>query len=129
MPAAVDSKIRESTLSYGALQCVGYVKALASWINNETFNDHNVANAYDYQAIPPSGYRFVPKEDNSAIMTGDIAIWNNPPNGHVAYVVGVESTNRFLVTEASFGPQGYVRMDRHINKLDEKGFQGWARKQ
>ncbi|MBI2596673.1 CHAP domain-containing protein [Candidatus Daviesbacteria bacterium] len=129
LPAIVDSQIRSSTVSHTFLQCVGYVKAIASWINNETLNDHNVANAYDYQAIPPLGYRFVSKGDDSAIMIGDIAIWNNAPNGHVAYVVGVESANRFLVTEASWGPQGYVRMDRYIDKTSESGFQGWARKQ
>lgn len=129
LPKIVDDKIRESTLAYNTLQCVGYVKALASWINKETLNDHGVANAYDYQAIPPTGYSFVAKTDNKDIMIGDIGIWNNAPNGHVAYVVEVDSLNRFLVTEASWGPQGYVRMDRHIDKISEPGFQGFARKQ
>ncbi len=129
LPKIVDDKIRESTITYGALQCVGYVKALASWVNGETLNDHGVANAYDYQGIPPQGFYFVPKTDNKAIMVGDIGVWNNAPNGHVAYVVAVDSANRFLITEASWGPQGYVRMDRRIDKLSEPGFQGFARKQ
>ncbi len=129
LPKIVDDTIRESTLAYGALQCVGYVKALASWVNGESLNDHGVANAYDYQGIPPQGYYFVSKTDNKDIMIGDIGIWNNAPNGHVAYVAGVDSSNRFLVTEASWGPQGYVRMDRQVDKLSEPGFQGFARKQ
>ena len=128
LPKIVDDKIRESAIAYGALQCVGYVKALASWVNGETLNDHGVANAYDYQSIPPAGYYFMSKTDNKDIMVGDIGIWNNNPNGHVAYVVAVDSPSRFLVTEASWGPQGYVRIDRHIDKLSEPGFQGFARK-
>lgn len=128
LPDLVDKHIRSNTVAYFFLQCIGYVKALASWIDNETLNDHSVANAYDYEAIPPVGYSFVPKTDNNDIILGDIAIWDNAPNGHVAYVVGVESKNRFLVTEASWGSQGYVRIDRTIDKLSEPGFRGWARR-
>lgn len=128
LPAVVDNQIRTSALSHTFLQCVGFVKGIISWMNNETLNDHNVANAYDYQYIPPAGYRFVPKTDNNAIMIGDIAIWNNAPNGHVAVVAAVDSNNRFTIAEASWGVKGQVNMNRIIDRLSEPGFQGWARK-
>lgn len=123
-------QIASSTNSYDAFQCVGFVQTVISGIYGRPLNYGGDARDFIYNV--PTGYRFMNKNQNSSkIQSGDIALWDDGVNGHIAIVLQradeSENSYRFRVAEANWHHPGYINNNRWESS-DFPAFKGWLRK-
>jgi len=107
----VVNEISVSIAKYQALQCVGFVRAVAAGTGQPLADI--AGNAKDY-ARDGAGYFWHPSLEIKNIKPGDIFIITKGEWGHMAVVIAPSGGNGFLVAEAwgldaNGKPQGHVR--------------------
>lgn len=80
---ATISRLVESVQDYGALQCVGFVRAVS-----QDLLPGGPQSAKDYG--PEPNYTFVNYDGTNAPEIGDFMVWKNSGDGHIAVVTGLE---------------------------------------
>lgn len=120
-----DLSYNEITISagtYGYLQCIGFVNAIVGGATGIQFP--RVGNAADYDRNI-DGFSFIPV--GGTISVGDIVVWDNGGDGHIAVVVEVYDQNTIQTAEANFDFRGAVGFRNRVIS-SEPTIKGWLRK-
>ncbi len=120
--------LKESTIAHGALQCVGFVRAI---VIETTGSDVCLTAGSALECANDNAYIFIYANSGKQIQTGDLPIWDFPPYGHIAYVTKVNGSKYFDVAEANFTNGGALYRGsvqiRHAT-TNEPGLIGWLTK-
>lgn len=121
-PDLAYNEIVVSAGSYGYLQCIGFVNAIVGGATGIPFP--RIGNAADYDRDLP-GFSFIPV--GGTISVGDIVVWDNGGDGHIAVVVAVYDQNTIQTAEANFDFNGGVGFRNRVIS-SEPTLKGWLRK-
>jgi hypothetical protein len=123
-------QIASSTNAFDTFQCVGFVQTVISGIYGSPLN--HGGDARDFISNVPTGYQYIDKTKSGAkIDSGDIALWDDGINGHIAIVLtrvdDSAESYRFKVAEANYQYPGYINNSRWETS-DFPPFKGWLHK-
>ena len=114
----------------GNLQCVGFINALEA-ATGGTLQNVSLPNARSYwKTIEGYQRKYRTAENKNDLRTGDILIWTNNKDGHVAIVVqpvfDFQGQLAKIIIAEAIGSTGEIRL-REIT-YDNPGLAGWQRR-
>lgn len=121
-PDLAYNEITVSASNYSFLQCIGFVNAVIGGATGVAFP--KIGNAADYDQ-DVSGFSFIPK--GGTISAGDIVVWDNGGDGHIAIVVEVYDQDTIQTAEGNFDYKGGVDLRNRVIS-QESTLRGWLRK-
>lgn|SRR3989338_2620040 len=104
------------------LQCVGFVKAVYAATTGENYS--TTGNAAS-RAGDHGGFKFQNKTNGDPPKAGDMAVWTDGSDGHIAYIVRA-ADDIIEVVEANRGCDGCIRYKSY--PVNTPGLAGWLSK-